>query len=74
MTQEWISQEDQRWQMRCDSVGCRSAMPLTVERQNLDVFREAGWFIAESWGDRCPACVAKMHDIVDGLPNERRYA
>ena len=42
MTQEWISDKDRRWQMHCDTPGCRSVAEPTEARRPLEDFRQAG--------------------------------
>ena len=48
------------WTWRCDACGREHA--LGREQSDLpspDDMRARGWFIAKTWGDRCPDCQAK---------------
>jgi hypothetical protein len=58
MSQEWVSSTDHRWQMTCDTPGCHTVCAPTAERQNLQIFADAGWFIAVTYGDACPGCIS----------------
>lgn len=61
MTRSWISAKDQRWVMLCDQAGCTTRsepFPAGGTQPDLDIFRERGWFVAEKFGDLCPACLA----------------
>ena len=47
------------WTWFCDRCG-KTGGDLATEHQGLptpDEMRRRGWFIAETWGDRCPECV-----------------
>lgn len=59
MTREWVSTTDQRWVMACDQIGCRTRSEPFPEQPNLALFQARGWFVAQPWGDICPACLAR---------------
>ena len=43
----------------CDRCG-KTSGDLATDQKDLptpDEMRRRGWFIAETWGDRCPECV-----------------
>jgi hypothetical protein len=44
--------------MFCDGEGCQNRSQLHARRPTLLSIAEAGWFVAEKCGDRCPECVA----------------
>lgn len=49
------------WTWFCDLCG-RTSGDLANEQSDLpspDDMRARGWFIAETWGDRCPTCQMK---------------
>lgn len=50
------------WALFCDKCGERSEIRPGQKDLPLQPFREAGWFIAEMWGDRCPTCRAEGID------------
>jgi len=64
---------DKRWVMRCDCwhadhgidkgklLRCRTEGEPHPKQPDLGQYAEAGWFIAETAGDRCPACLALGH-------------
>jgi hypothetical protein len=68
MSREWVDDMkkkpvDKRWVMRCD-VGifdtrkrCTTESEPSVGQPELWQFASQGWFIAEKFGDACPACL-----------------
>ena len=68
-----LDKRDKRWVMRCDCWDghgldgqgrlrrCRTEGEPSVEQPDLQQYMDAGWFIAATHGDRCPACVAAEH-------------
>ena len=47
------------WTWFCDRCG-KTSGDLATEHQGIptpEQMRRRGWFIAETWGDRCPECV-----------------
>ena len=47
------------WTWSCDRCG-KTSGDLATEQRGLptpEQMRRRGWFIAETWGDRCPECV-----------------
>ena len=67
---------DKRWVMRCDCwqdhgvdrtkgavlLRCPTEGEPSIEQPELKQYAEAGWFIAELSGDRCPDCLARGHN------------
>lgn len=47
------------WEMRCDQDGCGTQSEPFPVQPDLELFQVRGWFIAKSWGDICPPCLAK---------------
>lgn len=46
------------WVWQCDVCGHEEHYGrATAELPTMDDMRAAGWFVAEDWGDKCPACV-----------------
>jgi hypothetical protein len=49
------------WHWVCDRIGCKTQDPTTTLKRGLpspEDMQARGWFVAQKWGDRCPACVA----------------
>jgi hypothetical protein len=49
------------WTWKCDECGFETG-DLSCQQYGLpspDVMRARGWFIADMFGDKCPACVKK---------------
>ena len=47
------------WTWFCDRCG-KTSGDLATDQKDLPTperMRRRGWFIAETWGDRCPECV-----------------
>ena len=77
MSREWVDDmvppprrgpdtRDRRWVMRCDRFGEDGRCPTEVgppsrTQPDLMSFVVAGWFIAHTHGDLCPACLAAGH-------------
>ena len=49
------------WAWCCDECGLvhRSLAFLQRDLPSPDEMRASGWFIAETWGDKCPMCAKK---------------
>jgi hypothetical protein len=58
MTRQWISESDRRWVMVCDRDGGATQSEPFPKQPDLALFAARGWFIAKSWGDICPTCLA----------------
>lgn len=63
MTRTWVDDrmlfpKDKRWVMRCDQTGCTTQSEPSFQQQSLDHFAANGWFIAKTFGDVCPKCLA----------------
>jgi len=61
----WVSATDHRWVMRCDGgvmtdTPCPVSGPVTDGQPDLQPYRDAGWFIAENFGDLCQRCRAAI--------------
>lgn len=64
MTRTWVDDrlpfpKDRRWVMRCDETGCTTKSQPSVQQPPLEDFAAAGWFIAKTFGDVCPVCLAE---------------
>ncbi|MGW4720842.1 hypothetical protein [Nocardia sp. NPDC004260] len=59
MTRQWISKKNQNWVMVCDQDGCTSKSEPFPNQPDLGIFQGRGWFVANLFGDICPACLAK---------------
>lgn len=51
--------DQQQWVMLCDQIGCPTRSEAFPKEPPLELFRDRGWFIARTFGDICPACLAK---------------
>ena len=64
---------DKRWVMRCDCFHqdhgleaglvhrCKTEGEPSATQPPLEQYRDAGWFIARTHGDRCPTCLGMGH-------------
>lgn len=52
-----------RWMMFCDREGCTTVEGAAENVNDLPLarFRDMGWFIAQLYGDLCPACLDAGH-------------
>lgn len=55
------------WTWKCDECGREQLLAReqsgSMGLPSMDEMRERGWFIAESFGDKCPLCVAADVEI-----------
>lgn len=58
MTQIWKG-ETRTWVIVCDETDCATTSEKFPHLPDPDLFIERGWFMAELFGDVCPACLAK---------------
>lgn len=65
MTRQWAddrlteSKTRPAWVMVCDQKGCTTTSEEFPTQPDLEIFAGRGWFIAQKYGDICPACLAK---------------
>lgn len=58
--------QNRQWRMYCDQDGCETRSEPFPAEPPLQMFQERGWFIAELFGDACPACLARgVHPTVE---------
>jgi len=57
VTRTRISRKDPRWVMECDREKCTTRSEPFDTQPDLSIFANRGWFVAASYGDRCPECV-----------------
>lgn len=72
MTRTYASRPIWTWQ--CDDCGTETE-DLAREQSGLpsiEVMRSRGWFIAETFGDKCPACLRKSGSSPQALNEYRR--
>ena len=61
MSREWIGEtRADGWKMKCDIEGCFAESDIRVGDSDMPLEElAAGWYLAHSYGDRCPKCVDK---------------
>ena len=53
------------WVMVCDQADCKTRSDVRQKQADLPLveFVDAGWFVARTYGDYCPACVNRAGGV-----------